>query len=68
MEDTVSDKKILDASSRMALAALLHDLGKFAERSRIPEARIKDAEGNMRQSINEGILLPGIRRATYTRP
>jgi CRISPR-associated protein Csm1 len=42
-----------NASSRIALAALLHDLGKFAERARIPEAQAKDAEGNTRQAINE---------------
>lgn len=36
----------LDASCRLALAAYLHDLGKFAERARIPQADVKDAEGN----------------------
>lgn len=49
---------ILNASSRVALAALLHDLGKFAERARIPEAQEKDADGNTRQSVNEGIYCP----------
>jgi CRISPR-associated protein Csm1 len=48
----------LDASSRVALAALLHDLGKFAERARIPEAQAKDAEGNTRQAINELLACP----------
>lgn len=49
----MSDKNTLDASCRVALAALLHDLGKFAERARIPEAQIKDADGNIRQVVNE---------------
>jgi len=46
------------ASCRIALAALLHDLGKFAERARIPAAQDKDAEGNTRQAINEGLYCP----------
>ncbi len=29
-------QEILEQSSRVALAALLHDLGKFAERARLP--------------------------------
>ena len=37
--------KRLDASSRVALAAYLHDLGKFAERARIEDARDVDSEG-----------------------
>ena len=36
----------------------LHDLGKFAERARIPEAREKDVDGNTRQSINELLCCP----------
>lgn len=43
----------LAAASRVALAALLHDLGKFAERARIPEAQSRDADGNTRQAVNE---------------
>ncbi|WP_447974763.1 type III-A CRISPR-associated protein Cas10/Csm1 [Nitrospira sp. Kam-Ns4a] len=36
---------VLDQSCRVALAALLHDLGKFAERARIPEADQRDRDG-----------------------
>ncbi|MDM7457533.1 MAG: type III-A CRISPR-associated protein Cas10/Csm1 [Tepidimonas sp.] len=46
------------ASCRVALAALLHDLGKFAERARIPEALAKDADGNTRQAIEELLACP----------
>jgi CRISPR-associated protein Csm1 len=46
------------ASCRMALAAFLHDLGKFAERARLSEARNKDSEGNTRQAINELLYCP----------
>ncbi len=46
-------------SCRVALAALLHDLGKFAERARIPEAQAKDADGNARQAIEELLACPG---------
>lgn len=35
IENTISDQVMLDASSRVALAAFLHDMGKFAERARI---------------------------------
>lgn len=35
----------LDASCRLALAAYLHDLGKFAERARIGQADAKDDKG-----------------------
>lgn len=48
----------MNATSRVALAALLHDLGKFAERARIPEAQAKDADGNTRQAINELLSCP----------
>lgn len=51
-------EKLLDASCRVALAALLHDLGKFAERARIPEAQTKDADGNSRQDVNELLACP----------
>ena len=37
--------KRLESSSRVALAAYLHDLGKFAERARIEDARDVDSEG-----------------------
>src|SRR5690625_789765 len=46
------------ASCRMALAAFLHDLGKFAERARLSEAQDKDQEGNTRQAINELLYCP----------
>jgi len=48
----------LSASCRVALAALLHDLGKFAERARIPQAQQKDADGNTRQAVNELLACP----------
>jgi CRISPR-associated protein Csm1 len=34
----MNDTNRLEASCRLALAAYLHDLGKFAERARIQEA------------------------------
>ncbi len=37
--------KRLNASSRVALAAYLHDLGKFAERARIDDAKEVDSRG-----------------------
>jgi CRISPR-associated protein Csm1 len=50
----MSDKNVLDASCRMALAAFLHDLGKFAERARIPQANDKvDNAGNTRAEIEK---------------
>src|SRR5206468_1670018 len=52
------DKKLLDASCRMALAALLHDLGKFAERARIEDADEKDSKGNTRRDINIQLYCP----------
>lgn len=48
----------INASCRVAIAALLHDLGKFAERARIPDAQEKDVDGNTRQSVNEGLYCP----------
>ncbi len=48
----------MNASCRVALAAYLHDLGKFAERARIQEAKEKDTDGNTRQSINELLYCP----------
>lgn len=49
---------VLSASSRVALAALLHDLGKFAERARIPGAQAKDGDGNIRQTIEAQLACP----------
>lgn len=37
--------QLLDASCRVAIAAYLHDLGKFAERAAIAEAEQRDASG-----------------------
>lgn len=42
---------LLDASCRVALAAYLHDLGKFAERAAIAEAERKDESGNTEKDI-----------------
>lgn len=49
----------LNASCRVALAALLHDLGKFAERARIPQANEKvDAIGNTRAELEKQLNCP----------
>ncbi len=48
----------LDPSCRVALAALLHDLGKFAERARIDEAEQKDAQGIRRHDLNVQLVCP----------
>lgn len=42
---------VLNASCRVALAAYLHDLGKFAERAAIAEAEIKNQEGVTNKQI-----------------
>lgn len=42
----MTEHQHLDASCRLALAAYLHDLGKFAERARLPQADEKDRHGN----------------------
>jgi CRISPR-associated protein Csm1 len=52
------DKKLMDASCRVALAALLHDLGKFAERARIEDADEKDSKGITRRDINIQLYCP----------
>lgn len=54
----MNDMQRMNASSRVALAALLHDLGKFAERARIPEAQDRDADGNTRQAVNALLACP----------
>ncbi|MHB8743788.1 MAG: type III-A CRISPR-associated protein Cas10/Csm1 [Sulfuricaulis sp.] len=51
-------KELMNASCRVALAAYLHDLGKFAERARIQEAKEKGPDGNSRQAINELLCCP----------
>jgi len=47
----------LVSSSRIALAAYLHDLGKFAERARIEEALVKDDQGITAKATNEQMYL-----------
>ncbi len=54
----MTDTKLLEATCRVALVAFLHDLGKFAERARIPEARVIQADGNSRQAVNEILYCP----------
>lgn len=49
---------LLNASCRVALAGLLHDLGKFAERARIPEAEQRDAKGRTRLDLNAPLYCP----------
>ncbi len=49
----MKDKKLMDASCRLALAALLHDIGKFAER-----ARIEGTEDYSQRSINVQLYCP----------
>lgn len=48
----------LEASCRLALAAYLHDLGKFAERARLDEAGEKSADGNKRIEIDKQLYCP----------
>lgn len=51
--------RLLDASCRVAISALLHDLGKFAERARIPEAEhLGDVHGNTRLDLNKPLYCP----------
>ncbi len=52
------DAQLLNASCRVALAALLHDLGKFAERARISEAEQKDADGISLRNVNVQLVCP----------
>ena len=54
----MTDHALLNGSCRIALAAFLHDLGKFAERARIDEAQITDADGNSRRDINIQLYCP----------
>ena len=48
----------LDSSCRMAFAAYLHDLGKFAERARIHEAMEKDERGITVADRNKQLYCP----------
>lgn len=43
--------QLLDASCRVALAAFMHDLGKFAERAGISEAEVKNSDGVLAKDI-----------------
>lgn len=54
----MTNQELLSASSRVALAAFLHDLGKFAERARIAEANTKDSEGNKWRDLNVQLYCP----------
>jgi CRISPR-associated protein Csm1 len=54
----MTDRALLEATSRVALAGLLHDLGKFAERARIPEADERDGDGNSRRDLNIQLCCP----------
>lgn len=51
------NSKRLEASARVALAAFLHDLGKFAERARIPEAQ-ESVDGISRRDMNVQLYCP----------
>jgi hypothetical protein len=57
------DQSKLKASSRLALAAYLHDLGKFAERARIKDAHEKNADGNTRAEIDKQLYTKTRRQA-----
>ncbi len=50
--------EFLEPACRVALAAYLHDLGKFAERARIEEAQHRDADGNSRAEIGKQLYCP----------
>ncbi len=50
--------ELLNATCRLAFAAYVHDLGKFAERARIPEAEEKDTDGNTRAELNKQLYCP----------
>lgn len=49
---------LLNQSTRVALAAYLHDLGKFAERADISEAEEKDTDGNSVKELNKQQYCP----------
>ncbi len=48
----------LTATCRVALAALLHDIGKFAERARIAEAEERDRDGTLRRDLHAQLVCP----------
>lgn len=43
------DTHLLDASCRVAFAALMHDLGKFAERAALPDINTEDLDAHLTQ-------------------
>ena len=63
----MTDHTILDSSCRVALAAFLHDLGKFAERARISEAEEKDSDGNSQADKNKQLYCPHRKEFTDAR-
>ncbi|MEJ2445575.1 MAG: type III-A CRISPR-associated protein Cas10/Csm1 [Exilibacterium sp.] len=58
MADLTNRHPLLASSTRVALAAYLHDLGKFAERAAIAEAEVKDGEGNTAKDIHKQEYCP----------
>lgn len=59
--------ELMNSSCRVALAAYLHDMGKFAERARIPEANDKvDSSGNTRAEIEKQLNCPTNREGRPT--
>ena len=48
----MKNNELLDASTRVAFAAYLHDLGKFAERANIEQALVKDSSGHSTKEIH----------------
>lgn len=62
----MSEQQILTSSCRIALAAFLHDLGKFAERARIDEASNQEADGNRWADLNKQLYCPQPKSGQYT--
>lgn len=54
----MSTNELLQASTRVALAAYLHDLGKFAERAKIEEAKQTNQEGVSKKDIHTQMYCP----------
>lgn len=54
----MTDYTRMNSSSRVALAAFMHDLGKFAERARITEAKAPVADGNTQHDLNVQLYCP----------
>ncbi len=51
-------KQLMESSCRVAMAAYLHDLGKFAERARIAEAEEKDEHDNTAVERHKQLYCP----------